>query len=76
MTTRLSVRVTVSFNASLSRTVSFGETRSLEMRFNASNVFNTVQYSGVGTQVNDSRFGQVTGAAAPRSFTYSARFRF
>ena len=63
-------------SASLSRTVSFGETRSLEFRFNASNVFNTVQYAGVYTQVNSPQFGQISSAAGMRSFTYNMRYRF
>lgn len=67
---------TVSLNAALSRTISFGETRSLEMRLTATNPLNTVQYSGVSTQVNSSTFGQVTSAAGMRSFTYIARYRF
>jgi trimeric autotransporter adhesin len=67
---------TVSVNGSLSRTVSLGETRSFEVRVNANNVFNTVQYSGVSTQINSSTFGQVTSAAAMRSLSFVARFRF
>jgi hypothetical protein len=67
---------TVSVSGSLSRTVSFGETRSFEARISANNVFNTVQYSGVSTQINSNTFGQVTGAAGMRSFTYTARYRF
>jgi trimeric autotransporter adhesin len=67
---------TVSVNGALSRTVSFGETRSLEARISANNIFNTVQYSGVSTQINSNTFGQVTKAAGMRSFTYTARFRF
>ena len=42
---------TVSVNASLSKTVRFSETRTFEMRATASNVFNTVQYSGVDSTV-------------------------
>ena len=61
---------TVSLSGSLSRTISFGETRSLEMRLNANNALNTVQYSGVNTAVNSGRtYGQVTSAAGMRSFT-------
>jgi len=67
---------TVSINGSLSRTVSFGETRSLEARITASNALNTVQYSGVSTSVNSQTFGQVTGAAGMRSLTYIMRYRF
>ncbi len=67
---------TVSINGSLSRTVSFGETRSLEVRLSANNALNTVQYSGVSTQLNSPTYGQVTSAASMRSFTYNARYRF
>ncbi len=67
---------TVSISGSLSRTISFGETRSFEARINANNALNTVQYSGVSTQINSSTFGQVTEAAGMRSFTYTACYRF
>jgi hypothetical protein len=67
---------TVSISGSLSRTVTFGGTRSFEARINANNALNTVQYSGVNTQINSSSFGQVNGAAGMRSFTYNASFRF
>jgi len=67
---------TVSISGSLSRTVSFGETRSLEARISANNALNTVQYSGVSTQINSQTFGQVTSAAGMRSFTYTMRYRF
>ena len=40
---------TVSVSGSLSRTISFGGTRSFEARINASNALNTVQYAGVST---------------------------
>jgi hypothetical protein len=67
---------TVQVNGALSRTVSLGETRSLEARVTASNLFNTVQYSGVSTTINSSTFGQVTSAAPMRALTFNARFRF
>jgi len=67
---------TVAVSSSLSRTVSLGETRSIELRLNANNVFNTVQYSRVDTTLNSQTYGQVTGVAGMRSLTYSARFRF
>jgi hypothetical protein len=69
-----------------------GETRSLELRMTANNVFNTVQYSGINTSIpqpcstsgtqtcstfaSQNTFGQVTSAAAMRSLSYIARFRF
>jgi hypothetical protein len=67
---------TVSNNMALSKTVSMGETRSLEMRATINNVFNTVQYSGVGTVVNSQNFGEVTSVSPMRSFQFTARFRF
>jgi hypothetical protein len=67
---------TVSINGSLSRTVSFGETRSLEARITASNALNTVQYGNVSTQINSQTFGQVTSPTAMRSLTYQMRYRF
>jgi trimeric autotransporter adhesin len=36
-------------NMSLSKTMQMGDTRSMEIRATINNVFNTVQYSGVGT---------------------------
>jgi hypothetical protein len=67
---------TVSVNASLSRTVQLGSTSSFEARVTASNVFNTVQYSGISTTENSANFGQVTSAAAMRSLLVQARYRF
>ncbi len=66
----------VAVDASLSRTVALGETRSFEARVTATNVFNTVQYSGIDSTQNSLTFGQVTSAAAMRTLTVIARYRF
>jgi hypothetical protein len=66
----------VAADASLSRTVALGDTRSFEARVTASNVFNTVQYSGIDTTLNSQTFGQVTSAAGMRQLTVIARYRF
>ena len=50
--------------------VALGETRSIEFRLNASNAFNTVQYSGVDTTLNSQTYGQVIGVAPMRSLNY------
>jgi trimeric autotransporter adhesin len=63
-------------DASLSRTLALGDTRSFETRVTATNVFNTVQYSGIDTTLNSQTFGQVTSAAAMRRLTVLARYRF
>jgi hypothetical protein len=67
---------TVSVSASLSRTFELGDTRSFEARVTASNVFNTVQYSGIDTNENSATFGEVTSAAAMRTLLVQARYRF
>ena len=67
---------TVSVNASLSKTVRFSETRTFETRATASNVLNTVQYSGVDSTLGSGTYGEVTSAAGMRQFTFNARFRF
>jgi trimeric autotransporter adhesin len=66
----------VGVDASLSRTVALGDTRSFEARVTANNVFNTVQYSGIDTTQNSLTFGQVTSAATMRTLIVIARYRF
>jgi hypothetical protein len=67
---------TVQNNMALSKTMQLGETRSLEIRATMNNAFNTVQYSGVDTNVASPTFGQVTSAGSMRSFQFTSRFRF
>ena len=67
---------TIQNNMSLSKTMQLGDTRSMEIRATINNVFNTVQYSGVDTNVASPSFGQVTSAGSMRSFQFTARFRF
>jgi hypothetical protein len=67
---------TVSVDMSLSKTVHFGGTRSLELRGTANNVFNTVQYSTVDSYIDSPTQGQVTSAATMRQILFLARFRY
>ena len=67
---------TVSNNMSLSKTAQLGDTRSLELRGTASNVFNTVQFTGVDTNLISPTVGQVTSTATMRQFSFLARLRF
>lgn len=67
---------TITNAMSLSKTAQLGDTRSIEFRATANNVFNTVQYSGVDTNLDSQTAGQVTSTAAMRQFTFLARFRF
>jgi hypothetical protein len=67
---------TIQNNMSLSKTMQLGDTRSLEFRATANNVFNTVQYSGVDTNAASPTFGQVISAGSMRAFQFTSRFRF
>jgi hypothetical protein len=67
---------TVSVNAALSRTVALKGTQNFEARVQATNVFNTVQYSGISVNANSGNFGQVTSAAGMRTLLMIARYRF
>ena len=67
---------TITNNMALSKTMNLGDTRSMEIRATINNVFNTVQYAGVDTNVASPTFGQVTSVGLTRSFQFMARFRF
>jgi hypothetical protein len=67
---------TMTFDASLSKTIRLGEMRNLEFRGTADNVLNTVQYAGVDTNLGSNTYGQVTSAAQMRTFVLMARFRY
>jgi trimeric autotransporter adhesin len=61
---------------SLSKTITIKESRALELRLQAANVFNFIDYTSINTSVNSLQFGQVTAAGATRRVTVLARFRF
>ena len=67
---------TISNDLSLSRTFSFGATRSFETRLTGTNIFNTVQYSAIDTTIDSATVGQVTSTASQRTVTLLARYRF
>ncbi len=67
---------TLTFDASLSKTIRMGDMRNLELRGTADNVLNTVQYAGVDTNLGSNTYGQVTSAAQMRTFVLTARFRY
>jgi len=66
----------VSLNMSLNKTITIKESRALELRISANNVFNTVHFTSINTVVNSFTFGEVTGAGGMRRVTMQARFRF
>jgi trimeric autotransporter adhesin len=64
------------FDMSLNKTIVIRESRSLDLRLTANNVFNTPYFSNINTVVNSLTFGQVTGVSNMRRVTMVARFRF
>lgn len=64
------------FDMALNKTITIRETRALELRLQANNIFNTPYFSSINTVVNSLTFGQVTGAGNMRRMTMVARFRF
>ena len=65
-----------SLNMALSKTIQIKETRALELRVQATNVFNNVIFSAINTTVNSQTFGEVTSVGSMRKLTMVARFRF
>jgi hypothetical protein len=66
----------VSLDMSLNKTIQIREYRALDLRITASNIFNIVNFSSLGTAVNAITFGEVTGVGSMRRVTVQARFRF
>jgi hypothetical protein len=66
----------VTLNMSLNKTITIKEYRSLDLRITANNVFNYVNFTSLGTVVNSTTFGEVTGVGNMRRVTVQARFRF
>jgi trimeric autotransporter adhesin len=65
-----------SLNMSLNKTITIKESRALDLRISANNVFNTVRFTSINTVVNSFTFGEVTGTGGMRRVTLQARFRF
>jgi hypothetical protein len=67
------------FDVALSKTLSLGETRSLQFRLETFNTFNHAQFFGpaaVNSEITSSAFGQVVGAAAPRLVQAGVKLAF
>jgi trimeric autotransporter adhesin len=64
------------FNSAINKTITIRETRSLELRLSATNIFNTPYFSTINTAVNSLTFGEVTGVSNMRRITMIVRFRF
>lgn len=67
---------TLLFDMAFSKIIPLKESRGLEFRASASNIFNRPQLSAIDTVVNSPTFGQVVSAGAMRTIQLTARFRF
>jgi uncharacterized membrane protein YgcG len=64
------------FDMAFTKTVPLKESRVLEFRAQAANIFNMPQYAAIDTVLNSPTFGRVTSVGATRQFTLTLRFRF
>ncbi|MGH2510778.1 MAG: TonB-dependent receptor, partial [Ktedonobacteraceae bacterium] len=64
------------WDMALSKTIRFTESKSLEIRFEAFNVFNHAQFDAPGGLINSSTFGVVDSARDPRIAQVSAKLHF
>jgi len=67
------------FDVALHKSVRLAESQSLELRFEAFNIFNHAQFFGpaaVNGNISSAGFGQVVNAAAPRLLQLAAKFSF
>ena len=64
------------FGMSVSKTLLAKDTRALELRVSANNVFNHPEYTSIGTILGTPTYGQVVAAGSMRTVNLSARYRF
>ncbi len=64
------------FDMAFTKTFPLKEARVLEFRAQATNIFNTPNYSSIDTNVTSPTFGRVIAVGAMRQFTMTSRFRF
>ena len=64
------------FDMAFTKILPLKESRVLEFRAQATNIFNIPNYSSIDTTANSPTFGRVTAVGAMRQFTITSRFRF
>jgi hypothetical protein len=64
------------WDLSVFKTWSFAERYGITFRSDFFNAFNRVNFTGLDTGVNDSAFGNLTGANAAREIQFSLRLAF
>jgi len=63
-------------NMSLIKNIALGRPKTLSIRIQANNVFNTPPLTGIDTVVNSPTYGQVVQVGSMRSIQIQTRFRF
>jgi hypothetical protein len=66
----------VVFDMAFTKVIPLGDVRMLELRAQATNIFNTPQFTAIDTNVKSPSFGQVISVGSMRRFQMQARFRF
>jgi hypothetical protein len=64
------------FDMAFTKVIPLRESRVLELRAQATNIFNIPNYASIDTSVTSPTFGRVTSVGAMRQITMTARFRF
>ncbi|MGE5205005.1 MAG: carboxypeptidase regulatory-like domain-containing protein [Chlamydiota bacterium] len=67
---------TILFDMAMTKVIPMGEARILEVRAQATNVFNTPQFTLIDTTVNSPSFGRVAAAGTMRELQFALRYRF
>jgi hypothetical protein len=67
---------TLSFDMAFTKVVPLKESRLLEFRAQAANIFNRPNFTTIDTVFDSPTFGRVTGVGGMRQITLTARFRF
>jgi len=67
---------TILFDMAMTKVIPMGEARILEVRGQATNVFNTPQFRVIDTTVNSPSFGRVTAVGNMRQMQLALRYRF
>lgn len=64
------------FDMAFTKIFPLKESRVLEFRAQATNIFNIPQFTAIDTQINSPTFGRVTAVGAMRAIQLTSRFRF
>ena len=67
---------TTRFDATLSKNIRFGESKSLQLRWEVFNIFNHTNFTTLSLNITASNYGNVTGVRDPRTMQFGAKLIF